>query len=335
MNFVFFSTFLSFLSMPMLLSAYLFNSGSLGIEIGYRQDDMNWSFSRPDLALPNSIDEKLKDIHIVQIVVQGMYVEDMLPYFRTHNTYGFSWSNSGSILLGQDVQSSDKSLTALFEERTNYQASGHLWASKTALGYALRFGPITMAPIFGFSYESENLERSDPINMSQTIGNITTSLQASKTLKFDLYLPLIGIDLIFQLGPASRYQLHTGYEYLLGFYAFHSSISSDASVVQSGPSRTTVRNTKTDIHVSRFAYANAFHLGMLFGILPELTLMCNFEYVARKAKAGNSTQTTQGSQTLITNSIPTVTVIDESATYPFGGLFWQSFAGYVDISWTF
>lgn len=329
---------ITFLAIPFLLQSYTFNSTNIGLCIAYRQDEMSWSFSDTRIPEPNSIKEKIDDMHIIEIGIQASYLEPMMPYGRMRALYGFSWSDDNNFTLIQKAQSSDQALTAIINNQAIYSLSGHIWDTKAALGYTYQFGPISFAPVIGFMYEAENCNRKNAPEFFYSNNNnsnpISATSGAGSGISFLYYAPLIGLDLIFHLGPYSNIQIQTGYEYLYGWFYMDSSYYLNSSVEQQAPLQTTGRTEKTNIHVSEYAYANVFHLNALIGINAELTVGIDFEYEARNVKAGVSQQEEKGIETISTSSSSSVD-INQIQARPFEGLFWQSFQGRVNLSWSF
>ena len=128
----------------------------LGLSVGYRVDDLDWSIAGNSSGTgPNILSELTwNDLEILQLKADAKFILGNFPYVRGYLAYG-------SILKGKNQDSDYGGDNRTFEwSRSNNSADdGNVWDGSGGIGYQATSasGKIKLAGLVGYSYHEQNL----------------------------------------------------------------------------------------------------------------------------------------------------------------------------------
>lgn len=179
------------LTIPSLRDASAEIDASLQLGPGIRQDNLDWSIADID-GSPNILSELTwTDLTIIQIKASGKLIIADKFYIRGSLDYG-------EIIDGenQDSDYSGNDRTGEYSRSNNSTDEGNVYDLSAGLGYQFRIKRLTIAPLIGYSYHTQNLVITDGNQTIPPIGHFP-GLHSTYDAQWDG--PWTGLDLSFTI----------------------------------------------------------------------------------------------------------------------------------------
>jgi hypothetical protein len=323
-----------FFCLPILCLSYEFSSFQTGFFTGYGREGLSFSYSNPNIANIKAFKNDLKKIDHFPLGLSFQFFEESLVYAQAEIAYGWSWVQQANSSVAVRIASFDQTLSFVLQAPFFNRASGHPLAISTKVGYPFRFGPISILPVLGYSYDTDNLQRSGVSPALFSGADFFASFEPKNGISNRWHSPLSGIYFILVPMAADRIRLSAGYEFHWGRLHSRASYAVDSIVLQSIPERTTINNLKTNLEAKKFAWASIFFLKGDFGVTNEWLISMDLRYRYWKGKKGQAKAKTKGLVTFMGPSFSQLE-IEENSPFSFHGAFWQSFALLLQVSYGF
>jgi len=183
----------------------------LSLSTGYRVDDLSWNIAGNNNN-PNVLSELTwSDLEILQATLTGRALVNEWLYLRGSFGYGYAYSGDN-----QDSDYAGNDRTREFSRSSNSADCSRVLDAAMGLGYQFSFlsGRFRLSPLFGYSYNSQDLKLKDGFQVIATPG-VTPPVGPIQGLDsaYDASWvgPWLGIDLSFAV--SERVTLFGTFEY--------------------------------------------------------------------------------------------------------------------------
>ncbi len=326
-----------FLFLPISgFSLFIFGDGSLGINVGYQNEQVNWSYSQKDILDPNAISENFPSIQFVQFGPHLEWLSSNILFIEADYQYGYGIDSDAETQMRILAKNNNGNISERIFGDFQYTAHVQKSSASGTLGYPIRLGPLCFIPILGYRYDQQMFERKNLSANQFSSVNVLATFNPTDFLKNTYYSPYVGLELRLSPIPGGRIKFSGRYQLQLGNLKTESAYSYFTDVVNSTPFSETIFRIKQNVFAEKFFYGHRFNLSLWIGLKKYLTTKLTFHYAYLEAGSTTSDQTLNGTEGVSTTPNQfTTTNIASNLKRPFNGLSQQEMGGEIFLGYSF